>query len=555
MSFLALVGRQMQTSPRKLVVMAAIGGISSAAILAAINAGAQAADEGKRASLWALALFVISLVLFMKTQIYMTTTVTGEIEAVIHRLRTRLMDQIRHSELLALEKIGRARIVEGLTRDTAILTQASNTLCYSLQAPILIFFVAIYVAYLSFTAFMLSALIITLAGTIFHFRSRRLTRERAAAAAQERRLFERLTDFLDGFKEVRLNAARSADLYQDALEISKTVADIKIRAQAETFKQIASAQGYMYVLLAAVVFVIPTISGSLAGASITKTTTALLFVVGACFGVVQSIPILLNANAAADRLEKLEADLVPAGSPEEQAVGSPRFARIDMRNVVFRYTDKFSHGAFQIGPLDFSLRRGELVFITGGNGSGKSTLLRVLAGLYPPDAGEITLDGVPVNDDTRDAYRRLMSAIFSDYHLFQKLYGLSEADSGEVQRWLRQFQLDDKTGVADGEFSTLDLSGGQRRRLALIVSLLEQRPVLLLDEWTAEQDPEFRRKFYQELLPQLMQAGATIVAITHDDRYLAELNLPGRRIRMDEGRIVEERPMDHEERSVEISDG
>jgi putative ATP-binding cassette transporter len=226
-----------------------------------------------------------------------------------------------------------------------------------------------------------------------------------------------------------------------------------------------------------------------------------------------------------------------------------------MRNVVFRYTDKFSHGAFQIGPLDFSLRRGELVFITGGNGSGKSTFLRVLAGLYPPDAGEITLDGVPVNNGTRDAYRSLMSAIFFDYHLFHKLYGQSDADSGEVHRWLRQFQLDDKTDVADGEFSTLDLSGGQRRRLALIVSLLEQRPVLLLDEWTAEQDPEFRRKFYVELLPQLMQAGATIVAITHDERYIAELNLPGRRIRMDEGRIVEQRPVDHEERSVEISDG
>jgi putative ATP-binding cassette transporter len=252
---------------------------------------------------------------------------------------------------------------------------------------------------------------------------------------------------------------------------------------------------------------------------------------------------------------KLEADLLPAGSPEVKEVGPPGFARIDMRNVVFRYTDKFSHGTFQIGPLDFSLRRGELVFITGGNGSGKSTLLRVLAGLYPPDAGEITLDGAPVNDDTRDSYRALMSAIFFDYHLFHKLYGLSAADSGEVHRWLRQFQLDDKTSVSDGEFSTLELSGGQQRRLAFVVSLLEQRPVLLLDEWTAEQDPEFRRKFYVELLPQLMQAGATIVAITHDDRYLAQLDLPARRIRMDEGRIVEQHPADHEERSVEISNG
>ena len=57
---------------------------------------------------------------------------------------------------------------------------------------------------------------------------------------------------------------------------------------------------------------------------------------------------------------------------------------------MFRYVDKFSETAFQIGPIDFTLEAGELVFITGGNGSGKSTFLRVLSGLYPPNSGEIT---------------------------------------------------------------------------------------------------------------------------------------------------------------------
>ena len=113
----------------------------------------------------------------------------------------------------------------------------------------------------------------------------------------------------------------------------------------------------------------------------------------------------------------------------------------------------------------------------------------------------------------------------------------------EVDRLLAEFRLADKTELSDDEFSTLDLSGGQRRRLALIVSLLEKRPILLLDEWTAEQDPEFRIKFYHELLPEMMKAGLTVVVITHDDRYLDELDLTARRIRMDEGRIVEERSM------------
>jgi putative ATP-binding cassette transporter len=252
----------------------------------------------------------------------------------------------------------------------------------------------------------------------------------------------------------------------------------------------------------------------------------------------------MNANAAADRLEKLQSDLHATVSTEPGETKAPkRFDVIEMRNIVFRYVDKFSDTTFQIGPLDFSLRSGELVFITGGNGSGKSTFLRVLAALYPPDSGELTLDGMRINDDTRDAYRALMSGIFTDYHLFQRLYGIPEQDAAEVPRLLRQFRLEDKTGLSHGEFRTVDLSGGQRRRLALIVSLLEKRPILLLDEWTAEQDPEFRRKFYDELLPEMMQAGATVVVITHDDRYLDELNLPARRIRMDEGRIVDQRSM------------
>ncbi len=546
MSFIQLVTRDMHTSLRKVVFMSALGGISNAAILAAINTGAAEADQGYKTNLWAVTLFVLALFLFIKTQVYVTTTITAEIEAIIHRIRVRLLDHVRRSELLSVERIGRARIVSAITSDAAILTQASNMLSFSIQAPVLIFFVALYVAYLSFAAFALSVIIVGFTGTIFHFRSRRLTEERTKAAEQERRLFDRVGDFLDGFKEVRLNAQRSKDLYDDAFDVSRTAANIKIHAQAETFKQIVSAQSYMYILLGAVVFVAPQFSDTLGGgASITKVTTALLYVVGACFGLVQSIPILMNANAAADRMDQLDAALQGMVSTEEkEAVTVPkRFDHIEMHDIRFRYTDKFSATTFQIGPIDFDLRAGELVFITGGNGSGKSTFLRVLSGLYPPDSGEITLDGMRINDHTRDAYRGLISGIFFDYHLFQRLYGISDPDAAEVNRLLTQFRLEDKTGVSQGQFRTLDLSGGQRRRLALIVSLLEKRPILLLDEWTAEQDPEFRRKFYDELLPDLMRAGTTVVVITHDDRYLDELHLPARRIKMDEGRIVEQRTM------------
>jgi putative ATP-binding cassette transporter len=539
MSFFQLVRREMQGSPRRLFVMAGLGGISTASILASLNAGAQSADSG-RPSLWAAALFVVALFLFIKTQNYILLTTTAEIEAIIHKVRVRLMDQVRHSELLPLEGIGRAQIVAAITKETATLTQASNSLAFAGQGAVLILFVSMYVAFLSPLALVLGIIIVGVAGALFHSKSRHLAKAAREAAEWENRLYDRLMDLLDGFKEVRLNSARSEDLYSDISEVSRTAANIKIRTQAETFRRIFMLQSAMYAMLGAIAFVVPVLSDTLGGASISKTVTALVFILGACFGLVNTIPILTNANAAADNIDRLEALLSATVMGAQVGTLEParRFDRIDIRNVVFSYVERSTEKVFTVGPVDFSLQSGELVFITGGNGSGKSTFCKILASLYKPDSGEITFDGVLVTDTTREAYRQLIAAVFVDYHLFQRLYGIRDLDPLEVDRLLAQFRLLDKTRLVQGEFNTVDLSTGQRKRLALIVSLLEKRPILLLDEWAADQDPEFRRKFYFDLLPALHRAGVTVVVVSHDDRYLDEMELPARRLRMDEGRFV-----------------
>jgi putative ATP-binding cassette transporter len=551
MSFFQLVRREMQGSPRRLLIMAGLGGISTASILAALNTGAQAADSG-RPSLWAAAIFVVALFLFIKTQNYILLTTTAEIEAIIHKLRVRLMDQVRHSELLPLEGIGRAQIVAAITKETATLTQASNSLAFAGQGAVLILFIAIYVAFLSPLALVLGIIIVGIAGALFHSKSRHLSKATREAAEWENRLYDRLMDLLDGFKEVRLNSSRSEDLYNDVIEVSRTAANIKIRTQAETFRRIFMLQSAMYAMLGAIAFAVPVLSDTLGGASISKTITALVFILGACFGLVNTIPILTAANAAADNIDRLEALLSATVIGAQVGALEParRFDRIEMRNVVFSYVERSTEKVFTVGPVEFTLQSGELVFITGGNGSGKSTFCKVLASLYKPDSGEITFDGILVTDTTREAYRQLISAIFVDYHLFQRLYGISNPDPLEVDRLLSQFRLLDKTRLTQGEFNTVDLSTGQRKRLALIVSLLEKRPILLLDEWAADQDPDFRRKFYFELLPTLHRAGVTVVVVSHDDRYLDEMELPARRLRMDEGRFVGQSSVGTAEESV-----
>ncbi len=538
MSFLRLVRREIQGSLPRLLIVSAVGGISNAAILAAINAGAQAVQTGA-ATLWPAGLFLVSLLLFIKAQHYLLIVTTAESEAIIHRLRVRLLNEVRQSELLGLEQVGRPEIVVAITKDTAILTQAANLFAFGAQGMVLIFFVALYVAYLSPVAFILSVLIVGGAGLLYHSNRQIINEGLGKAAEWEKRLFDRMVDLLDGFKEVRLNQARSDDLMSDIRDVSRRAANLKIETNSENAKLLVFAQSAMYLLLGAVVFVVPVVTAP-DSSSVMKTATALLFVVGTCFGLMQTASVMTAANAAADRLERLETKLrailvAPVGDAQDRR---KQFETLALEKVAFHYPDRPSEPGFKIGPVDFTLRRGDLVFITGGNGSGKSTFVKVLAGLYVPDSGRIAVDGIPIDANNYSLQRELITAVFSDYHLFHTLYGIADPDTAELDRLLADFELASKTHLSGREFDTLDLSAGQRKRLALLVGLLEKRPILLLDEWTANQDPDFRRKFYVELLPALLAAGLTIVVVTHDDKYVDELELPSRRFRMDEGRFV-----------------
>jgi putative pyoverdin transport system ATP-binding/permease protein len=546
MSFFRMVRVEMQGSLRRLALVSVFGGLSTTLILASINAGAQAADHG-RVSVWAAAVFIAALLLFIQTQHYILITTTAEIGAIIHKLRVRLMDYVRRSELLPLENIGRAQIVSAITMETSTLTQAANTLAFAAQGALLIFLVAIYVAYLSLIAFVLGVIIVGVGAALFHSKSKQLAIELREANTWENRLFDRLSDVLDGFKEVRLNRPRSDDLFEHVVEVSRAAANLKIKTQSETYRRMIFLQTSLYTLLGAVAFVVPVFSDAMGGGTVTKAITALVFIVGACFGLVQSIPIVAAASAAAEKIELLETQLREAVSAAELAVDEPRrrFSSVEFRDVEFSYIDPFSERPFKVGPLNFTLNAGDLVILTGGNGSGKSTFMKLLAGFYRPNSGELVLDGIRIDDNNYESYRSLFTAIFPDFHLFQRLYGIPDPDTAELDRLLGDLRLAGKTRLTDGEFRTVDLSSGQRRRLALIVSLLEKRPIMLLDEWAADQDPEFRRKFYFDLLPGLHRAGVTVVAISHDDRYIEEMDVPIRRLAMDEGRFVEPRVLEN----------
>jgi putative ATP-binding cassette transporter len=212
-----------------------------------------------------------------------------------------------------------------------------------------------------------------------------------------------------------------------------------------------------------------------------------------------------------DSLEKGATETTTA----EAASAFASFQTIALEGITFRY----EKGGFATGPWDLRLRRGELLYLRGGNGAGKSTALKVICGLYRPESGTVRVDGQPVTDASLQSYRELFSAIFTDFHLFERLYGLENVSPDRVQELLHRMQLASKVTFQDGRFSTLDLSTGQRKRLAMIVSLLEDRPIFIFDEWAADQDAHFREHFYTELVPELLLRGKTVLIVSHDDRY------------------------------------
>jgi putative pyoverdin transport system ATP-binding/permease protein len=244
------------------------------------------------------------------------------------------------------------------------------------------------------------------------------------------------------------------------------------------------------------------------------------------------IPGIVGASGSLSRLRNLEQQLVRTAPAAKRLTPIRSFQHIEYDAITYHYGDNDEAQAFRFGPASLDIRKGETVFLVGGNGSGKSTLTKLVTGLYQPAGGTVRVDGRQI---APNRLRGLFGGVMSDYHLFERCYGLTEINEREAARLLDRFGLARVTSLRDGRFSARDLSTGQRKRLALVIAVLEARPILLYDEWAADQDPEFRDVFYRQILPEQRAQGTTIVAVTHDDRYF---DAADRLIQLDAGRIV-----------------
>jgi putative ATP-binding cassette transporter len=275
-----------------------------------------------------------------------------------------------------------------------------------------------------------------------------------------------------------------------------------------------------------------------------KLVPLLMFCILPMAKLISLAPIMTQAQAGLVALGTIQEQIsvpTPVAPSEARAAGAAltNFRDVAYTNLRFSYRNPQGEALFATGPLQFRFSRGETIFLVGGNGSGKSTTLRLLTALYPAEGGTIAVDGRALDATEKAGFRELFSAIFVDFHLFDRLYGLEGIDAEKVRALLQEMGLGGKVEFREGRFTDLQLSTGQRKRLALIAALLEDRPIYVFDEWAAEQDAHFRHEFYTRILPALKARGKTVIAVSHDDRYWS---VADRVVRLDLGQVLWDKP-------------
>ncbi|HEB7536281.1 TPA: multidrug ABC transporter permease/ATP-binding protein [Campylobacter coli] len=431
----------------------------------------------------------------------------------IFKMQRRVVKQILDTPLLKVAKVGKARILASLGSDVRNVSFGLLRLPDFLQSSILILCTSVYLCYLSPQIFTLCAIWIIVVFTINNFLMMKVYAYFRKARENDDALQNNYQNILDGHKELLINRYRAKLYYEDEFE-NNARSKKKNNTLGNLFNNLSS--NFTNVALLALVGVEFYLALEFKWASVAEATTialSILFLRTPLVSMIGSFPTLLLAKIALDKIAKLELDDYKEHFEKTNFIKDWR--QISFKNTSFSYDDNF-----HLNPVNLELKKGELIFLIGKNGSGKSTFCMLLTGLFKPSEGEIFIDDMKIDDNNLDVYRSLVSAVFSDFYLFTKTLAKEKfADEEKITSWLEFLELKGKTRVEDHELVLTKLSTGQKKRLAMLIALLEERDILVLDEWAADQDPVFRRFFYKKLLPLLKEQGKTIFAITHDDAY------------------------------------
>lgn len=519
-----------------IAILSAISGLGNALIIFMVN---MTLNKGTIFHLEILLYFLLGILLYVLGQKIVSTKLIRITNEMVYKLRIELLNKILKTSYEDVEKIESGKLQAAMNNDTENISNFANILISSATSTVTLICCFIYLGIISIYGLLLSFLIILAIASIYFLAGRSANKLWESTRDIQNIFFKFINDMECGFKELNLNNEKCEEFKTDMEKICNTYREKRTKAGLKFVNVFVVGELLFTIAIGGVAFLFPIVFKDIQSNSLRSYIFVLLYMTGPVHGILNAIPNLIQVKISWNRVNQLirEMSLLEENhtKTEQQKIEEIKNITLELNEVEYKYTNGNGEN-FKIGPINYQFNSSEITFITGGNGSGKSTLAKLITGLYTPSAGHIELNGKKKTSKELGSY---YSTIFSDFHLFDKLYGIDHINkAADIQKYLKILQIEDKLEINNGIFSTIKLSTGQKKRLALMISYIEDKEICLFDEWAADQDPEFRKLFYEELLPELKKKGKCIIAITHDDRYF---HLADKVIKMEFGKIVNEK--------------
>ncbi|TBR56971.1 ABC transporter ATP-binding protein [Westiellopsis prolifica IICB1] len=458
-------------------------------------------------------------------------------QKAIYKLRLRLSSWILASPLRQLEELGSNRLLATLTEDTESISNAVFAIPFVIIDVTLIIGCLIYLGWLSWALLLVTLVSLALAIASIQFLITKAHVLIQLGREEKDSLFKHFRAITDGIKELKLHTRRRQAFLNEELEVTAASSrnyntkSMAIFATAASFSELL-----VFIILGFLVFGLPKLT-KIDLSIISGYVLTITYLIRPLQSILEVLPNLSQASVALQKVDKLGLSLTSCSEITSEVTDRSLLPvnSIELFQITYTYHNEKEESNFVIGPINLTFHPGEIVFIVGGNGSGKSTLAKIITGLYVPETGEIRLNAQPITQYNRENYRQIFSTVFADFYLFERILGINlRKISGEAQEYLQKLQLEHKVQIHEDVLSTINLSQGQRKRLALLTAYLEDRPIYLFDEWASDQDPFFREIFYKQLIVELKRRGKTVLVISHDDQYF---HLADQIVKLDYGQL------------------
>jgi len=498
-----------------LLILTTLPGLASSSLIIIINQFVTGAGHVS----YLFLLFVVSSYILV-----LTSRISGRKVAVLgnmvaHDLNMKIFNNIFKFSYRKYEKVASGKLYTILNDDIGTLFFFSQMLPGLYSSIITMIVVSVYLWTISFIGSMLLLGISAFIMVFQNFFTGSMTEAWNKARDTRESFTDVITGLVNGFKELIVHNVKRKEYLVDLEEGSEVFYTAHREAMYVDIDKTIYANLAFTFAIGTSCLIFPIVL-NLEKELITTFVITMLYLWGPMSGIIGAIPNIMRVQVSRGRINEFleNMDSASLSYQDNSAVASTEIVhKVEAMDVCFTY-DEEDEEVSMIGPVNMEANNGEVTFIIGGNGSGKTTFLKVLIGLYKAFQGKIVVNGKPIEQLNLGEY---FSVIYSDFYLYKKIYGIKPEKLSQVNEWIKVLGLEGKVTIEDGAFSTIDLSKGQRKRLSILRSYLEDRPIIIYDECAADLDPEFKEFFYNVLLQQMKKEDKVVIIISHDDGYFS----------------------------------